>query len=163
MTGFTPLKEWEALSGSVRWTSPSNIALVKYWGKTGLKLPANASVSFTLDQCKTDTRVLCEPRAGGGLEVYLDGERNEAFEPKIQSFFQKIGVDFPWLQAFFLRIETHNTFPHSSGIASSASGMSALALNLLSIDQLLLNLRLGAQVATQGNHAAFGADRNGAE
>jgi diphosphomevalonate decarboxylase len=139
MPFFTPLNSWEAASGSVRWTSPSNIALIKYWGKTGLQQPANASVSFTLDACKTDTRVQFEPRAGGGLEVYLDGQRNEAFEPKIQSFFQKIAADFPWLQDFFLRIDTHNTFPHSSGIASSASGMSAMALNLLSIDQLLAN------------------------
>jgi hypothetical protein len=127
MPFFTPLNSWEAASGSVRWTSPSNIALIKYWGKTGLQQPANASVSFTLDACKTDTRVQFEPQAGGGLEVYLDGQRNEAFEPKIQSFFQKIGADFPWLQDFFLRIDTHNTFPHSSGIASSASGMSAMA------------------------------------
>lgn len=139
MTRFTPLKSWEALAGSVRWTSPSNIALVKYWGKTGLQMPANASVSFTLDQCKTDTRVLFEPRTGGGMELYFEGQRSTAFEQKVQGFFDKIAADFPWLQDFFLRIETSNSFPHSSGIASSASGMSALALNLLSIDQLLAN------------------------
>ena len=34
-------------------------------------------------------------------------------------------------------IETSNTFPHSSGIASSASGMSALALCLVQIEQQL--------------------------
>ena len=34
-------------------------------------------------------------------------------------------------------IETSNTFPHSSGIASSASGMSALALCLMQIEQQL--------------------------
>ncbi len=136
---FTPLEQWEPMSGAVRWTSPSNIALVKYWGKTGLQQPANASVSFTLDACKTDTRVRFEPKAGGGMEVWLDGQRNQAFEPKVQAFFDKIADFFPWLRHFQLTIETSNTFPHSSGIASSASGMSALALNLMGIDQLLGN------------------------
>ena len=35
-------------SGTVAWDSPSNIALVKYWGKKPVQLPANASISFTL-------------------------------------------------------------------------------------------------------------------
>ena len=30
-------------NGSVTWDSPSNIALVKYWGKYGAQLPANPS------------------------------------------------------------------------------------------------------------------------
>jgi diphosphomevalonate decarboxylase len=33
--------------------------------------------------------------------------------------------------------DTENTFPHSSGIASSASGMAALAMNLMSIEKAL--------------------------
>ena len=34
--------------GEVTWQSPSNIALVKYWGKKENQIPANPSVSFTL-------------------------------------------------------------------------------------------------------------------
>ena len=34
-------------NGSISAQSPSNIALVKYWGKYGEQLPQNASVSFT--------------------------------------------------------------------------------------------------------------------
>ena len=41
------------------------------------------------------------------------------------------------IQDFHFKIETKNTFPHSSGIASSASGMSALALCLMSIEKQL--------------------------
>ena len=42
---------------SVAWRSPSNIAIVKYWGKHGIQLPRNPSVSFTLDAAHTDTKV----------------------------------------------------------------------------------------------------------
>jgi len=41
--------------GSVTWKTPSNIALVKYWGKQEPQIPENASVSFTLDACYTLT------------------------------------------------------------------------------------------------------------
>ena len=45
----------EVTPGALRWRSPSNIALVKYWGKYGDQLPRNASVSFTLQGAATDT------------------------------------------------------------------------------------------------------------
>ena len=38
---------------SVSATSPSNIALVKYWGKLGGQTPMNPSLSYTLDNCRT--------------------------------------------------------------------------------------------------------------
>ena len=41
--------------GSVTWKSPSNIALVKYWGKKDDQIPENPSISFTLDACRTTT------------------------------------------------------------------------------------------------------------
>jgi diphosphomevalonate decarboxylase len=41
--------------GQVTWQSPSNIALVKYWGKLENQIPANPSISFTLDSCRTTT------------------------------------------------------------------------------------------------------------
>ena len=43
--------------GSFQWSSPSNIALVKYWGKKENQIPANPSISFTLNNCKTTTKV----------------------------------------------------------------------------------------------------------
>ena len=42
-------------SGTVAYSAPSNIALVKYWGKKAHQIPANPSISFTLDNCKTST------------------------------------------------------------------------------------------------------------
>lgn len=124
-------------SGSVKWSSPSNIALVKYWGKRKNQIPENPSISFTLSNCKTITEVTYTKKKGTefSFEVFFEGEKNEAFKPKIQTFFERIESYVPFLRDYHFNIETSNTFPHSSGIASSASGMSALALCLMSIEE----------------------------
>lgn len=134
-------------NGSVTFQSPSNIALVKYWGKYGEQLPMNPSISFTLKNCNTKTTLSFEKRTFAiasdrkdfDFEVYLDGKREISFEPKIQKFFERIEVYLPFLKDFKFKIETTNSFPHSSGIASSASGMSALALCLVEIEVILLS------------------------
>lgn len=126
-------------NGSVKWSSPSNIALVKYWGKRDNQIPENPSISFTLSDCKTITEVTYTKKSGDdfSFDVYFEGEKNEAFKPKIQIFFERVEAYLPFLRDFHFKIETSNTFPHSSGIASSASGMSALALCLMSIEEEL--------------------------
>jgi len=43
--------------GIVKWNSPSNIALVKYWGKKDNQIPKNPSISFTLSKSFTTTSV----------------------------------------------------------------------------------------------------------
>lgn len=119
-----------------KWRSPSNIALVKYWGKFENQIPANPSISFTLDQCHTETEVLLREKendAEYSFNVWLDGEPQEKFKPKIEQFFGRIAGEAEWLRQYHLEIKTHNSFPHSSGIASSASGMSALSLCLLDL------------------------------
>ncbi len=123
---------------SITWKSPSNIALVKYWGKYGNQLPANPSISFTLENCHTTTTLTTEDRGLAqdltspfSFEVFLDGVKTPSFEPKIASYLEKISGIIPWLKDVHLKIETSNSFPHSSGIASSASGMSALSLCIL--------------------------------
>lgn len=128
-------------NGTVKWSSPSNIALVKYWGKKEHQIPENPSISFTLSDCKTITEVTYTKKEGKefSFDVFFEGEKNEAFKPKIQTFFERIEEYLPFLRDYHFIIETSNTFPHSSGIASSASGMSALALCLMSIEQQLKN------------------------
>lgn len=130
--------------GSVSWQSPSNIALVKYWGKYGEQLPKNPSISFTLSNCHTNTSVeyTIKTSKGFAFEVYLDGQRAQGFEPKILKFFERISPYLGFLEDYTFRIETSNSFPHSSGIASSASGLSALALCIMSIEQRLLHIKL---------------------
>lgn len=126
-------------SGEFTWESPSNIALVKYWGKKKDQIPENPSVSFTLNKCKTITTLKFSKKndKAFSFDVFLDGEKQDAFKPKIETFFERIEVYVPFLRNFHFTIETRNTFPHSSGIASSASGMSALALCLMSLKRQL--------------------------
>ena len=38
-------------------TAPSNIAIVKYWGKKDEQLPVNPSISFTLSKSVTQTDI----------------------------------------------------------------------------------------------------------
>ena len=117
------------------WRSPSNIALIKYWGKKGLQLPGNPSLSFTLSACHTDMYVRITPESDNPeLIVLYDGNDAPAFAPKIQSFFDRLHDELPWLKNASVHIDSVNTFPHSAGIASSASAMSALALCLADID-----------------------------
>lgn len=125
---------------TAKWRSPSNIALVKYWGKYKNQIPANPSISFTLNECYTETEVSLSEKTGEldfDFEVYLDGELKPEFKGKIEKFFNTIVDEAPFLKEYKLTIKTHNSFPHSSGIASSASGMSALALCLLSLKATL--------------------------
>jgi diphosphomevalonate decarboxylase len=118
------------------WRSPSNIALVKYWGKYANQIPANPSISFTLSHSYTQTTVSIVgdiEHDGIDFDLYLDGELKPEFKEKVQQFLERIKEELGPLEGKKLKIETHNSFPHSSGIASSASGMSALALCLLDL------------------------------
>ncbi len=122
------------------WKTPSNIALVKYWGKTDPQLPKNASISFTLSESHTITQIEFkkkEVKTGIDFELYFEGKKKDAFTPKIATFFERILDYCPYLEAYELTIKSSNSFPHSSGIASSASGMSAIAMCLMSLEQAL--------------------------
>ena len=127
-------------AGSFTWSAPSNIALIKYWGKKANQIPANPSVSFTLNACKTITTLRFskkEDHDSFSFELFFEGQPKEDFKPKIQRFFERIEIYCPYLKQFHFTIDTQNTFPHSSGIASSASGMAALAMNIMSIEKIL--------------------------
>ena len=117
------------------WRSPSNIALIKYWGKHGLQLPRNPSLSLTLSACHTRMNVSVTPSAQiPGIHVFYDGQPKPAFEPKIKKLFSFVQDFFPWLNGAWINIDSLNTFPHGAGIASSASAMSALAVCLMDIN-----------------------------
>ena len=124
---------------SVEWKSPSNLAIVKYWGKREVQKPLNPSISFTLKNAVTTTKVTAKPSKGGGFTFFLDGSQKEKFNDKISSLLKVASATLPFIQTHHLTIQSSNTFPHSSGIASSASSMSALALCLTELQQLLDN------------------------
>jgi diphosphomevalonate decarboxylase len=138
---FIPSQYSQTLeSGSFQWSAPSNIALVKYWGKKDHQIPANPSVSFTLNACKTITKLAFVKKQNDGafsFDLFFEGKPKEDFKPKIQKFLERIEIYLPFLKDYHFTIDTENTFPHSSGIASSASGMAALAMNLMSLEKAL--------------------------
>lgn len=140
MTILRAYRDLAPRSEAHAWRSPSNIALVKYWGKKGHQLPANPSLSMTLKECFTETRVNFSPAEELRVQVRLDGDLNEKFAAKILKFLRHLSRDLPWLEKLSFEVETRNTFPHGTGIASSASGMSALALCLASYLEPTQNL-----------------------
>lgn len=163
------------------WESPSNIALVKYWGKHGRQFPNNASVSFTLSQAATRTFVSLENKQRkDNIDVVFsfEGKPNESFAAKIVKFFSGISDEyFPFINDYRIIIESSNSFPHSSGIASSASSMSALALCLCDLENQIKGInkfdetflkkasvisRLGSGSATRSvfGHAAVWGKHN---
>ena len=140
-TDFIPTNYSKILEkGNFQWSSPSNIALVKYWGKKDNQIPANPSISFTLNNCKTITKLAFAKKNTQdtfSFDLLFEGKPKEDFKPKIQQFFERVLVYLPFLKEYHFTIDTENTFPHSSGIASSASGMAALAMNLMSLEKAL--------------------------
>jgi len=105
----------------------ANIALAKYWGKADVKrnVPSVPSISLTLDQLVTETRV----RFDGSLEadlVRLDGRRATAAEAeRVIAMLDRVRREARLrLKA---RVSSHNHFPTAAGLASSASGFAALA------------------------------------
>jgi len=125
-------------TGEFTWRSPSNLAIVKYWGKHGRQLPRNPSISFTLQNAFTDTRLEYAPKKSMEKSIELDfffhDEPNPAFQKKLIKFLESVSDIFPFLHQFAFTIRSGNSFPHSAGIASSASAMSALALCLCSME-----------------------------
>lgn len=124
----------------VTWKSPSNIALIKYWGKHGEQLPNNPSLSLTLREAHTITSLDLKKKRSKKLielDFLFEGEKYEKFAAKLEAFLQTRVVDLPWLTDHRLILRSENSFPHSAGIASSASAMSALALCLLSTHRLM--------------------------
>jgi diphosphomevalonate decarboxylase len=129
-------------AGHVIWRSPSNIAIIKYWGKYGIQLPKNPSLSLTLSASCTDTRLEYEFKDGPpdnqiDLDLFFHGEPQEAFRAKTLSWLQSLTTVFPFLTQLKLTVHTGNSFPYGAGIASSASSMSALALCLCSLEDRL--------------------------
>ena len=116
------------LNGVVKWSAPSNIAIVKYWGKLENQIPQNPSISLTLSKSITNTSLSLTPKKNktSNLHFEFEGEKQESFEKKTLMFLNKIEKFFPFIKNHDLEIKSNNTFPHSSGIASSASSMAAL-------------------------------------
>lgn len=130
-----------------------NVALVKYWGKRGGvgNLPAMGSLSLTLASMQTRTCV----RFDSSLEedeLTLDGRRNSRDLSRVHDCLAPLRAQAGNRGA--ARVESENDFPTGAGLASSASGMAALALGAASALGVAGDRDLVARAAMAGSGSA---------
>jgi diphosphomevalonate decarboxylase len=126
------------LSRTIGWACPSNIALIKYWGKKPGQIPMNPSLSMTLQKARTLTKISYSYAPGQSeskLRFRFEGKEVPAFEERIRKYLFGLTKHLPVLTRTHLEIDSENSFPHSSGIASSASALGALALCLVQLEE----------------------------
>ena len=75
------------------------------------------------------------------VQTFLSGNEEKKFAEKIEKYFRNIEEFLPWILKGKYVIKTENTFPHSSGIASSASGFGAISKCLMELDQQFSGLQ----------------------
>jgi diphosphomevalonate decarboxylase len=139
---------------SAKWQAPSNIALVKYWGKIGNQIPANPSLSLTLSRSYSETSLTCSPSESLEVLFVFEGKENTKFAQKIKTFIESISEEWPFLKKIKFEVVSKNTFPHSAGIASSASGMAAFCLCLLDIAYQINSLNIDSLFYIRASHLA---------
>lgn len=105
----------------------TNIALIKYWGKENeeLIIPMNNSLSLTLDAFYTETKVTFDESLKTD-ELFLDDALQDFAElEKVKTVLdlvrKRAGIHAK------AKVESYNHVPTAAGLASSASGLAALA------------------------------------
>ncbi len=110
---------------SVTVAAGPSIALTKYWGKQphGINLPATPSLGITLEPFQSQATVSLSQT---GHEVWVNGQRQP--DERFTQFWD--AVDQLLNQDLHFKVEGHNNFPTGAGLASSASGLAALAFGV---------------------------------
>jgi diphosphomevalonate decarboxylase len=105
-----------------------NIALAKYWGKTGRagNYPAVPSLSVTLEGMTTTTRVSFDAALDRDRVVLNGGEPGGDAHARACTLLDRVRASTG--EKRFASVDSTNEFPTASGLASSASGFAALAL-----------------------------------
>ncbi|MBU0975146.1 diphosphomevalonate decarboxylase [Patescibacteria group bacterium] len=125
----------------------SDIALVKYWGKKDevLRLPENGSVSIKLEGLDTITTVefsdsfLSDELSISGESIETDSrEAKRVFKhlDRIRKMAKQQGLKSA---GFFAKVVSKNSFPRSTGLSSSGSGMATLTFAAVKAIGLELN------------------------
>lgn len=127
----------------VTYTAPTNIAVIKYWGKGDVKLntPMNSSVSVTLEQDDLHTiTTVAASKAFTANRLWLNGKEIEINSRgvKVLGEILKIAGDRvdpatgevlikrnEW-SSYHVHISSVNTFPTGAGLASSAAGLACM-------------------------------------
>jgi diphosphomevalonate decarboxylase len=108
--------------------APANIALVKYWGKRDdrLNLPCAPSVSAALADLGSYTVVQPDPHLAHDVLVIDDKALDDAGSKRATRVLEAIRALAG--SQIFAGVRSVNTVPTARGLASSASGMAALAV-----------------------------------
>lgn len=141
----------------VKWRCPSNIAVVKYWGKKPIQIPCNSSLSLTLSNSYTEVEASLFDKTEDKtvqLEYYFEGELSDLFGRKVEKYLEDNIDSFPFLKDKAVRMDSINSFPHSAGIASSASAFGAIALAMLDISYQFEGKELNDQFYTEASNLA---------
>jgi diphosphomevalonate decarboxylase len=127
-------------------TAPSNIALLKYWGKVAEReqIPVNSSLSYTLGGFRSFTKVTALGRFFPNDEKTFKSYSNKLFldnnnqKNEIPDKMDRLikSILYPYGQEISFEIESYNNFPTACGIASSASGYAALVAAIADLLQL---------------------------
>ena len=132
---------------SISAVAHTNIALIKYWGKRSSleNLPAVVSLSLTLDCFFTKTTI----SESDQTQFILNGvEQSGDRLKRVQDF---LGLIAPGKHC---EVSSENHVPTQSGLASSASGVAALAVAANAFFKLDLDKRGLSELARRGSGSA---------
>ncbi|KAK6138030.1 hypothetical protein DH2020_028226 [Rehmannia glutinosa] len=151
--------------------TPTNIAVIKYWGKRDedLILPINDSISVTLDpdHLCTTTSVAVSPAFThdrmwlNGKEVSLSGGRYQNCLRELRSRASDVedeqkGIKITkkdW-EKMHVHIVSYNNFPTAAGLASSAAGLACLVYSLAKLMNVRDDHSRLSAIARQGSGSA---------
>ena len=142
---------------SVTCQASPNIALIKYWGKQDedLIIPDNDSLSITLDLSDIYSHTTVSMSPSMTSDVFFFDEVLQAKLPdRMQKVLAEIRRRAPQHAKKFVEIRSHNNFPASSGLASSASAYACLAVALTKLFQLDQTPSTAAYLARIGSGSA---------
>ncbi|KAF5742515.1 putative diphosphomevalonate decarboxylase [Tripterygium wilfordii] len=151
--------------------TPTNIAVIKYWGKRDetLILPINDSISVTLDPSHlcTTTTVAVSPSFEqdrmwlNDKEISLSGGRYQSVLREIRSratdFEDKeknIKISKKDWEKLHLHIASYNNFPTAAGLASSAAGLACFVFALAKLMNVKEDESKLSAIARQGSGSA---------
>lgn len=132
----------------------TNIAFIKYWGKKNEEfiLPQNNSLSLTLDAFYTETKVTFDENLDEDILI-LDGEEEGPKALKKAQVILDLVREMAGIQTC-ARIDSKNFVPTAAGLASSASGLAALAGAASLAAGLQLNETELSRLARRGSGSA---------
>lgn len=143
----------------IRASAPSNIALIKYMGKTDASQnkPLNSSLSWTLEGLRSEVELEHRSDLREDFWEPFEGAPLHLSEKGIQKFLvhvDRVRKHFGRSEKFIVR--SKNNFPSDAGIASSASSFAALTKAvcqaLQEIDsQIRAPIALQSELSRQGS------------